>query len=475
MLFHSFAFCIFLPVVFLLYWALPHRFRCFILLLSSYYFYMSWNYKYILLIVLTTLISYTAGICMEKKQGSNEKKAIVAVVVICCLSMLVLFKYAQFILDSGTAFLQRFSIQLHPVTVKLMLPVGISFYTFQSLSYVIDIYRGKIRAERNFCVFATFISFFPQLVAGPIERTGNLLPQIKGKHHFDSDLALNGMKQMLIGYFKKLVIADAVVRIVDPVFANPLSYGSGDMLIAALLFSIQIYCDFSGYSDIAIGCAKLFGIRLMTNFQSPYLSCSFREFWSRWHISLSTWFRDYVYIPLGGNRCAKWRKDLNLMVTFLLSGLWHGAGWTYILWGGIHGLLRIGEETTGSVLNRLRDTKAGRIVSIVGVYLLCCGAWVFFRASSVMDAWTILGNIMSGILHGTLPLVVNLQWEEWILMIVPILMLTFYDIFNRDGNGMKKLEGLAPGIQWIIWVGVAVLIVLLSPKGVPKEFVYFQF
>ena len=163
------------------------------------------------------------------------------------------------------------------------------------------------------------------------------------------------------------------------------------------------------------------------------------------------------------------------MVTFLLSGLWHGAGWTYILWGGIHGVLRIGEETTGSVLSRLRDTKAGRIVSIVGVYLLCCGAWVFFRASSVMDAWTILGNIMSGILHGTLPLVVNLQWEEWILMIVPILMLTFYDVFNRDGNGMKKLEGLAPGIQWIIWVGVAVLIVLLSPKGVPKEFVYFQF
>lgn len=475
MLFHSFAFCIFLPIVFLIYWAMPHRFRWVILLLASYYFYMSWNAKYILLIFLITLITFAAGVMLEKAQRPTGKKVILTAVVMCCLSVLILFKYAQFILDSGAVFLQRFSIPLHPITVKLLLPVGISFYTFQSLSYVIDVYRGRIRAERNFGIFATFISFFPQLVAGPIERTGNLLPQIKEKHFFDSDLALTGMKQMLIGYFKKLVIADAVVRIVDPVFASPLSYSSGDMLLAALLFSVQIYCDFSGYSDIAIGCAKLFGIRLMTNFQSPYLSCSFREFWSRWHISLSTWFRDYVYIPLGGNRCAKWRKDLNLMVTFLLSGLWHGAGWTYILWGGIHGLLRIGEETTGSVLNRLRDTKAGRIVSIVGVYLLCCGAWVFFRAGSLADAWLMLGNIGNGIIHGTLPVTFDLHWEEWVLMIFPVILLTVYDIFNRDGNGMKKLEGLAPGIQWIIWVGVAVLIVLLSPKGVPKEFVYFQF
>ena len=475
MLFHSFAFCIFLPIVFLIYWAMPHRFRWVILLLASYYFYMSWNAKYILLIFLITLITYTAGVMLEKAQRQTGKKAILAAVVICCLSILILFKYAQFILDSSAVFLQRFSIPLHPITVKLLLPVGISFYTFQSLSYVIDVYRDRSRAEHNFGIFATFISFFPQLVAGPIERTGNLLPQIKEKHLFDSDLALTGMKQMLIGFFKKLVIADAVVRIVDPVFASPLSYSSGDMLLAALLFSVQIYCDFSGYSDIAIGCAKLFGIRLMTNFQSPYLSGSFREFWGRWHISLSTWFRDYVYIPLGGNRCAKWRKNVNLMITFLLSGLWHGAGWTYILWGGIHGVLRVGEEAADGVLSRLRSSKAGRAVCVTGVYLMCCGAWVFFRAGSLADVWLILGNIGNGIIHGALPVTFDLHWEEWILMIFPVLLLTVYDIFNRDGFVLRKLEGLAPLLQWMIWIGAAMLIVLLSPKGVPKEFVYFQF
>lgn len=334
MLFNSFQFAIFLPIVFMLYWALPNKFRWILMLMASYYFYMSWNSKYVILILSTTLISYLSAIIIEKQNMVQWKRCTLTCAAIICLGVLFFFKYFNFTSEFVTDLLSFFSIQINPVTLDLILPVGISFYTFQTLSYVIDVYKGEIEAEHHFGKYATFVSFFPQLVAGPIERTDSLLPQIKEEHKFDYDLASYGLKQMAWGYFKKIVIAETISQYAGKVYDNPQFFHGFSLVLAILLFSLQIYCDFSGYSDIAIGTAKLFGINLMTNFKSPYFSQSIREFWSRWHISLSSWFRDYVYIPLGGNRVGKIRNAINLMITFLVSGLWHGAKWTYVVWGG---------------------------------------------------------------------------------------------------------------------------------------------
>lgn len=330
MLYNSVAFAVFLPIVFLIYWAIPHKFRWVLLLVASYYFYMSWDPKYVFLILMTTAISYFAAIGLEKA-GSRKKKWIMTIAAVVCLGVLFFFKYFNFFSQSVIGFLNLFSLKLSPLTLKVILPVGISFYTFQTLSYVIDVYRGNVKAEHHFGYYAAFISFFPQLVAGPIERVNSLLPQIKAEHKFDYEKASYGIKMMIWGYFKKLVIADTLSQYVSVVYDNPRQYQGFSLVIATLFFAFQIYCDFSGYSDIAIGTAKLLGIDLTTNFKSPYFSQSVKEFWSRWHISLSTWFRDYVYIPLGGNRVGKIRHSLNLIITFLVSGLWHGANWTYVV------------------------------------------------------------------------------------------------------------------------------------------------
>lgn len=334
MLFNSFAFAIFLPIVFCLYWALPHKYRWSLLLVASYYFYMSWNPKYVFLIFFTTAVSFFAAILLEKATDKKKKKFILYISAILCLGVLVYFKYFNFVSQSIVDILRAVSINLNPITVDVLLPVGISFYTFQTLSYVIDVYKGEIKAEKHFGYYATFISFFPQLVAGPIERTKSLLPQIKKLHEFNYDQATYGLKLMTWGFFKKLVIADVLSKFVQIVYESPHDFKGFSLVLASFFFTIQIYCDFSGYSDIAIGTAKLLGINLMTNFKNPYMSASIKEFWSRWHISLSTWFRDYVYIPLGGNRVDRFRHSANLLITFLISGLWHGANWTFVAWGG---------------------------------------------------------------------------------------------------------------------------------------------
>ena len=334
MLFNSLEYAVFLPTVFLLYWILPHKYRWIVLLVASYYFYMCWNVEYVFLILFTTVVSYVAAIFMEKANGKKERKTLLLFTAAASLWILFIFKYLNFVLESIRGMSGLLGINVSLWTVQILLPVGISFYTFQTLSYVIDVYRGKIKAERHFGYYASFISFFPQLVAGPIERTENLLPQIKEEHCFDSEKMKYGLKLMAFGFFKKLVIADGVSVYVDRIYNDLGSYQGFSLIAATVFFAIQIYCDFSGYSDIAIGTAELFGIRLMKNFDSPYFSCSIKEFWSRWHISLSSWFRDYVYIPLGGNRCGKLRHSFNLLVTFLVSGLWHGANWTFLAWGG---------------------------------------------------------------------------------------------------------------------------------------------
>lgn len=334
MSFNSVAFAIFLTLVFFIYWALPRKKQWIILLLASYYFYMSWNIKYVVLIMLTTVISYLCGRLLEGAKTAYQKRLILVCACAVCMGVLFIFKYFNLFVSTFCSTLQLFSIQLHPVSLKLLLPVGISFYTFQTLSYVIDVYRGDVSAEKNIGIYAAFISFFPQLVAGPIERTGNLLPQIRQEHYFCYEEAVYGLRQMLWGFYKKIVIADTLAFYVDKVYADLFSYEGATLVLVVFFFSFQIYCDFSGYSDIAIGTARLFGIKLMTNFKNPYFSISLNEFWRNWHISLSTWFRDYVYIPLGGNRKGKVRKYINLWITFLLSGLWHGADGTFVLWGG---------------------------------------------------------------------------------------------------------------------------------------------
>lgn len=472
------AYAVFLPIVFIVYWAIPHRFRWPVLLAASCYFYMSWNAKYIVLILFTTLVSYTAARLLGRCGSKRQKQWVLFGAAALCLGVLVIFKYAGFLLGNFYAALSAFGIHPHPVTVSLMLPVGISFYTFQTLSYVIDVYRGEIPAEKHFGIYATFVSFFPQLVAGPIERTANLLPQLRKEHFFDADKALCGAKRMLWGFFKKLVIADNLAPFVDMVYADVTSYYGVDFAIVIVFFSVQIYCDFSGYSDIAVGTAKLLGIDLMTNFKSPYLSASIREFWSRWHISLSTWFRDYVYIPLGGNRCSGLRHKANLLATFLLSGLWHGASWNFVAWGGLHGLAQVMQA---SIPHRgrvsCRKSPILRWLKVGCVFAFCSAAWVFFRAQTLGDAVYVLAHLFDGIgqplqyLRNRIGL-----WKADIAVYLPMLAVLFiYDCFDLEGDAIEKLGQKGKLLQWAVWLAVGLCTLIYSQKGVAAEFVYFQF
>lgn len=336
MLFNSYTFIFFFPVVMLVYFIIPKKTRYIWLLVSSYFFYMCWSVKYIILILISTIITWLSGRLMQGRT-INVKRIILAVSLLSNLGILAFFKYFNFFIENLNALLSRIGVEIINNPFSLVLPVGISFYTFQALSYSLDVYRGEIEPERNFFRYALFVSFFPQLVAGPIERSKNLLKQIDSLEEikvWNYARITHGMGIMLWGYFLKMVIADRLAILVDTVWNSYWQYGSCELIMAAVFFSIQIYCDFNSYSTIAVGAAEIMGINLMKNFDTPYFSRSIKEFWRRWHISLSIWFRDYVYIPLGGNRCSTLRKYFNLMVTFLISGLWHGASWTYILWGG---------------------------------------------------------------------------------------------------------------------------------------------
>ena len=392
--FNSIQYLIFLPIVFSIYWMLPHRYRWILLLISSYYFYMSWNVKYVVLILFTTIVTYTCGLFLEKYGDKKVRKIIISVTLVACIGVLCIFKYLNFMFQALTDLLAVFRIQLHPMTLKLLLPVGISFYTFQTLSYVIDVYRGDIRAEHHFGKYATFISFFPQLVAGPIERSGNLLPQIKEERIFKYEVAREGLLLMAWGFFKKVVIADTLAVYSDKIFNKVFSYSGFSLIVATIFFTIQIYCDFSGYSDIAIGTAKLFGIKLMDNFKSPYFSSSIKEFWSRWHISLSTWLRDYVYIPLGGNRVSKIRHRLNLLLTFLISGLWHGANYTFLMWGVYHG---IGQIIEGLFKKKGDERGLCRIIKMLLVFLFVSIGWILFRAQNFSEVVHIFTHLFTGV------------------------------------------------------------------------------
>ena len=345
MLFNSLEFFIFLPIVFILYWYIINKnlnLQNSLLLIASYVFYGWWDYRFLSLIALSTIVDYIVGLSIHNADTKANKKYWLILSMLFNLGLLGFFKYYNFFIDSWVDLISSFGYSIENTwTLKVILPVGISFYTFQTMSYSIDIYREKLAPTKNFIAFAAFVSFFPQLVAGPIERASNLLPQILKKRKFDKDLAIKGIEQIVWGMFKKVVIADSIAPIVNDIFNNYDSFSGGTLITGAIFFAVQIYCDFSGYSDIAIGTAKLFGFNLMTNFNFPYFSRSIAEFWRKWHISLSTWFRDYLYIPLGGSKVGKVKGVRNVFAIFLVSGFWHGANWTFIAWGGIHALLFI--------------------------------------------------------------------------------------------------------------------------------------
>ncbi len=479
MLFNSVEFAIFLPVVFLVYWILPQRFRWPLILLASYLFYAWVKPAYVLILFVTTLISYFTALLIEKRRTVAEKRWAAGIGVFLVLGILFAFKYLNFAIDSAADFIGVFTSRPDVSGLSLVLPVGISFYTFQTVGYIVDVYRGTAPAEKHFGIYAAFVSFFPQILAGPIARSRDLIPQIRKEKVFDEKTASYGLKQMCWGFFKKIVIADRIAFLISDVFDAPMRFAGFPLLAAVVLFSIRIYCDFSGYSDIAIGTAKLLGLELSTNFRSPYFSGSLRDFWSRWHISLSTWFRDYVYIPLGGNRKGKMRQILNIMITFLLSGLWHGADWSFVLWGGIHGLGRSFEEL---VLPKEREikNKGLRILRGALVLVFCVFTWVFFAARNIGDSFYIIANMFKG-LSSPVSYVTSgisalgLDLRNLVILLISVGLLTVFDAFSLKTDVITCLSGKKTVVRWIIYIAFAVCLILFIPGTRSTDFIYFRF
>lgn len=465
------------------------------LLICSYYFYMSWNPKYAILIGASTLITFLSGILIEKSnrqtnrtRGIFEKKLWIALSFISNLAILFFFKYFHFAVENIHGILEHVGIVFATPTFDILLPVGISFYTFQALGYTVDVYRGEIQAEKNPGKYALFVSFFPQLVAGPIERSKNLLAQVSAGHGFDFTRVKYGLLLMLWGLTQKVLIADRAALVVNTVYDNYPEYGGAEIVIATVLFAVQIYCDFSGYSDIAIGSAKVLGIDLMENFRRPYLAVSVQDFWRRWHISLSTWFRDYLYIPLGGGRGTKFRKYRNVLITFLVSGLWHGAQWNFVAWGGLHGFYLI----IGDILAKRRqinqamppgNTRFRTLGKRIGTFALICFAWIFFRAPGVGAAIDIVTRIFSDMnvadffrldVFRHADLGGHGQACLFIGCIVLIVCNTIQERMNiRDWIIRQRIS-----VQWIMYLFAIfglMYFAIYFRDGVTQQFIYFQF
>jgi len=498
MLFNSLQFLIFFPIVIFLYFSIPHKYRWILLLISSYYFYMCWKPEYVILIIISTLIDYFSGQQIYKAVSKSKKKLFLCLSLFTNLGLLAAFKYFNFFSDSVRMVLEHYSVDFSAPMLSVLLPVGISFYTFQTLSYTIDIYRGEIKPQKHLGIFAVYVSFFPQLVAGPIERAKNLLPQFFEKHNFDYKRVTDGLKLMLWGFFKKVVIADGVAMAVNKAFANPDEQTGATLLIATFLFAFQIYCDFSGYSDIAIGGAQVMGFRLMTNFRRPYHANSISDFWKRWHISLSTWFRDYLYIPLGGNRVTIPRWYLNLFIVFLVSGLWHGASWTFVIWGGLHGLYLIisiitkkwrAKLVSFSKLNRL--PRLHYALQTVFVFALVNIGWVFFRANSFSDAILILKKIyqfarfIPGIVLQKVALKtvvsftilqekLGLNKVDLAIVFGAIIFMEIVHLLQSQKRVRQFMSEKPRVIRWSVYL-ILIWSILLFGVFANREFIYFQF
>lgn len=501
MLFNSFHFLLFFPAVVLAYFIVPAKLRYLWLLAASYYFYMSWNAKYAVLIAFSTFVTWASGLLLGicKKQGIKHTagKWVVALSFLINLGILAFFKYFDFALGNVNALLGRMGFAAIERRFDLVLPVGISFYTFQALSYTMDVYREEIEPEKNIAKYALFVSFFPQLVAGPIERSKNLLRQIDAidrvsiRTLYDYDRIASGLRIMLWGYFQKMVIADRIAILVNTVFDSWYFYGTVELVLAAAAFSIQIYCDFNSYSTIAVGAAKVMGFTLMENFDTPYFARSIQEFWRRWHISLSTWFKDYLYIPLGGSRCSKLRRYRNLLVTFLVSGLWHGASWHFVVWGGIHGALQVAAAETRGLRDRLyerfhtkRTSFSFQLGQVVSTFVMTTFAWIFFRAESLSQAFSYIERIFTkpdwwALSDGT---VYRLGLKR---MEMNILLSSLWVLFAASLVKYKNHETLdvflTKQCAWFRWLAVAGLFAYVFLFGIygpgfdASQFIYFQF
>lgn len=482
MLFNSREFALFFPLVTVAYFLLGGRARVALLLAASAVFYMAFIPVYLLILVWLIGVDYVSGLLIEGARGRRRTAWLVASIA-SNLGVLAVFKYWDFAASNLGGLAQAFGISAPLAPIGLVLPIGLSFHTFQSLSYTIEVYRGSVRAERSLLHFALYVLFYPQLVAGPIERPANLLPQLHVDKPWRHEDVAHGLRLMAWGFFKKVVVADRLGVLVDHVYSDPTRYTGAPLLVATLFFSWQIYCDFSGYSDIAIGAARVMGIRLMTNFDRPYAATSIADFWRRWHISLSSWFRDYVYIPLGGRRCTPPRHLANVLVTFLLSGLWHGANWTFVAWGAFHGLCLIASILTSGLRQRLSEATGLARVPVLRAALartatfgLVTAAWVFFRAGSMADAWHVFAHMFDGLAAFTPSALAGLGLSrgEFLTALAAITALEL--VQSLQGKlGVPDLLRRLPRAPRLAADYALVLIVLLLGHFRESPFIYFQF
>lgn len=481
MLFNSFQFLVFFIVVTSLYFALPYKNRWFLLLVASCYFYMAFVPIYILILAFTIVIDYYAGIFIENAHGKKRKLWLI-ISLIANIGVLAIFKYYNFLNDNLAFLMHGFGLKDPIPYLNILLPVGLSFHTFQAMSYTIEVYRGHQNAERHFGIYALYVMFYPQLVAGPIERPQNLLHQFREKYDFDYDRVTSGLRLMLWGLFKKVVIADRLAIIVDTVYNNPQAHLTSSLIIATVFFAFQIFCDFSGYSDMAIGAAKVMGFKLMNNFNRPYHAKSVSEFWTRWHISLSTWFKDYLYIPLGGNRVTIPRWYLNIFIVFLVSGLWHGANWTFVIWGALHGFYiifgRLTESYRQKLSKRLWLHKIPLFASLTTFFLVAI-AWIFFRADNLSIAIYIVTHIFTGFPEMLQNLFGGKQIFEYLgtNKLWPIVLIVFLESVNylQDKRQLTtKFLKLPMALRWSVYF-LLVMVILLTGVFDDRQFIYFQF
>ncbi len=473
MIFSTIEFAIFMTAVFLLYWNVPQRFRWIVLLLANAYFYAFYDVKYLLVLLITTAVSYFSAILIEKQTIKKRRKAVFVSSIVTVLAFLFVFKYLNFTIYSVQKALSLFGMPMQESTIKLIMPLGISFFTFEMVSYLADVYKGTIPAERSFFKYALFVSFFPNISSGPIERAGHFLPQLDKEKVFDYDSAVYGTRLLLLGLVKKVVFADMLAKYVNAVFDHVPEMEGICFLWATLLYTFQIYCDFSGYSDMALGLARMLGFELPINFNAPYLSSSIKEFWGRWHISLSGWLRDYVYIPLGGNRCSKLKRDFNLLATFLVSGIWHGASWTFILWGLIHGACQVGE-------NRLKELFSGKRLpkAAAGVITFCIVsfAWLFFRANSISEAMRAVRLMFSDLSIENAMLRMTMSWRSVLKTFLAITAVMLYDVFSIKRDLLKEMGRLKLPVRWAVYFAAGVLVLAMAANnGAAQEFIYFKF
>lgn len=478
MLFNSIDFAIFLPLVFLIYWFATNnnlKLQNLLIVAASYLFYGWWDWKFLFLIIFSTIVDFSVGCKLKIVENQTKRKALLWSSILINLGFLGFFKYYNFFLTNFTEAFTFFGAKINATSLNIILPVGISFYTFQTLSYSIDVYKRKLEPTKDFISFSAFVSFFPQLVAGPIERATNLLPQFYKKRNFNYTMAVDGMRQILWGLFKKIVIADNCAEYANLIFNNSAEYSGSTLVLGALFFSFQIYCDFSGYSDIAIGTAKLFGFNLMRNFAFPYFSRDIAEFWRRWHISLSTWFRDYLYIPLGGSRGGTWIKVRNTFAIFIVSGFWHGANWTFVVWGVLNAIYFLPLLLTNKNRKFLETIAQNKLFPNLNEFALMtltfgmtCFAWIFFRANNISHAFSYISGIFSPSLFST----------PEILPIFSILLVLIFILIEWIGRE-DQYAIASLGLQWkrpfryAMYYAFILAILLLGQTE--QEFIYFQF